>query len=60
MQNFTLAKLLAELTVVNLLLVIALHFLNPSPPDNPSVPVSVTPTNHFNPPQFALHPHKTP
>jgi len=37
---------------------IALHFLNPRPPDNSSLPVSVAPLNHFNPPPFVFHPQK--
>ena len=60
MQNSGLAKLLAALTVLIVVLGIVLHFLNPAPPDNSSAPVSIVPTNHFNPPQFAFHPHPTP
>lgn len=60
MQNSAPAKLLAALTVLIVVLGIVLHFLNPAPPDNSSVPASITLTNHFNPPQFAFHPHPTP
>src|SRR5271170_628063 len=51
-------KWLAALTILIVIMLIALHFLNPSPPDNSSVPISVTPPNHFNPPQFVFHPQK--
>jgi hypothetical protein len=57
MQNS--GKLLAALTILIVILLIALHFLNPSPPANSSAPISIAPTNHFNPPQLAFHPRKT-
>jgi hypothetical protein len=60
MQNSTLAKLLGALTVLIVVLAGVLHFLSPAPPESPSAPVSITPTNHFNPPQFAFHSHQTP
>jgi hypothetical protein len=60
MQNSTLAKWLGALTVLIVVLSIVLHFQNPTPPENASAPVSFAPTNNFNPPQFAFHPHPTP
>jgi hypothetical protein len=60
MQNSTLAKLLGALTVLIVVLAGVLHFLSPAPPESPSAPVSIMPTNHFNPSQFAFHPHKAP
>jgi hypothetical protein len=60
MQSPTLGKLLAALTVLIVVLGIALHFLSPSPPVNSPAPIAIAPTNHFNPPQFVFHPHKTP
>lgn len=60
MQNSTLAKWLGALTVLIVVLAIVLHFQNPAPPDNASAPVSIAPANHFNPPQFAFHPHPAP
>jgi hypothetical protein len=51
-------KLLAALTILIVILLIALHFLNPSPPENSPVPISIAPTNRFNPPQFVFHPQK--
>ena len=60
MQNSALAKLLAALTVLIVVLGIALHFLNPSPPDNFSASISIAPTNHSASPQFVFHPHKAP
>lgn len=51
-------KLLAALTILIVIMIIALHFLNPSPPDNSPAPISIAPTNHFNPPQFVFHPQK--
>src|SRR5271170_4253983 len=51
-------KLLAALTILIVILLIALHFLNPSPPVNSPAPISIAPTNHFNPPQFVFHPQK--
>jgi hypothetical protein len=58
MPNSALAKLLAALMVLIVVLGIALHFLNPSSPNNSSVPVSLAPANHFNPPQFAVHSYR--
>jgi hypothetical protein len=58
MQNSALAKLLAALMVLIVVLGIALHFLNPSPPNDSSAPISLAPANHFNPPQFAVHPYR--
>src|ERR1700722_15432195 len=58
MQNSTLGKLLAALTVLVVLLAIALHFLNPAPPKNSPAPISITPTSHFNPPPLVFHPQK--
>jgi hypothetical protein len=58
MPNSALAKLLAALMVLIVVLGIALHFLNPGSPNNSSVPVSLAPANHFNPPQFAVHSYR--
>jgi hypothetical protein len=58
MQNSALAKLFAALMVLIVMLGIALHFLNSNPPNNSSVPVSLAPVNHFNPPQFIVHPYR--
>jgi hypothetical protein len=58
MQNSALAKLLAALMVLIVVLGIALHFLNPSPPHNSSAHISLAPANHFNPPQFVIHPYR--
>jgi len=60
MQNSTLAKWFGALTVLIVVLSIVLHFQNPALPENASAPVSFAPTNHFNPPQFAFHPHPAP
>jgi hypothetical protein len=51
-------KLLAALAILIVILLIALHFLNPGPPENPSAPISIATTNHFKPPQFVFHPQK--
>jgi hypothetical protein len=51
MQNSTLAKSLAALTVLIFLPEIALHYLNPALTGNSSAPVSIAPMNHLNPPQ---------
>jgi hypothetical protein len=60
MQNSTLGKLLAVLMFLIVVLGIALHFLNPGPPDNSSALVSHTPTNDFEPPHFVIHPYRPP
>jgi hypothetical protein len=41
MQNS--GKLFAALTILIVILLIALHFLNPGAPDNPSTPISIAP-----------------
>jgi hypothetical protein len=60
MQNSALGKLLAVLMFLIVLLGIALHFLNPGPPDNSSTLVSHAPANHFEPPHFIVHPYRPP
>ena len=60
MQNSTLSKLLAVLVLLIVGLGIALHFLNPNPADNFSALVSDTPTNHFGPQHFVVHPYRPP
>jgi hypothetical protein len=60
MQNSALGKLLAVLMFLIVVLGIALHFLNSGPPDNSSALVSHTPTNHFEPPHFVVHPYRPP
>jgi hypothetical protein len=51
MQNPTLARWFAALTVLILLPRIARHCLNPAPAGNASAPVSIAPVNYFNPSQ---------
>lgn len=51
-------KLFAALTILIVILLVVLHFLNPSPPDNSPAPISIATTNRFNPPQFIFHPQK--
>ncbi len=60
MQNSALAKLLAALMVLIVVLGITLHFFGSGPPDNSPVPVSLKPADHFNPPQFVVHPYRPP
>ena len=60
MQNSALGKLLAVLMFLIVVLGIALHFLNPNPPDNSSPLVSHTATNHFEPLHFVVHPYRPP
>jgi hypothetical protein len=53
-------KLLAALTILIVILLIVLHFLNPSLPENSSAPISIAPANHSASPQFVFHPQKAP